>query len=59
MSNHNDRWEYEMKPCYDTEYLSKAYRAEMLTDAGRAIVDAYLERKRSEGSPTTDYCRGA
>lgn len=35
----SDRWEYEEKSVYDTDALQAAYRDEMYTDEGRALVE--------------------
>lgn len=34
-----DRWEYDEKHAYDVDALQAAYREEMYTDEGRAIID--------------------
>lgn len=41
----SDRWEYEEKSVYDTDALQEAYRDEMYTDEGRALLNGTATNK--------------
>ena len=46
--NTSDRWEYEERPVYDTDAIEEAYREEMYTDEGRALLNSAANKESDQ-----------